>query len=133
MNLRGNRNRRLSRQLRMVVSHDHSGWSNRLHVEFRQTTLRGLELVTVAAAATAADLRLGGLDGQLIQVWSNERNLLVFGDLLHNFAADHRSADNQSDDDHMHHRRAKDTAALIVVKTPDVAYRLRLRSELQRR
>src|ERR1700722_732914 len=53
-----NHARRFSRKLRMVIAHHHHRRRDLLHGEFWQFALAGLQNIAIAAATTAANLRL---------------------------------------------------------------------------
>src|SRR5262245_59915717 len=112
----------------MLVAYHHSARRERLHIELRKLAFRCLELVAVAAAATAARYSFGGRKRwNVVLAWSNQGDrLLRFRNLVYHPAAKDCQSNNRCQRYHVQHGRALNTVLFVVIETPDIPDRNRL-------
>src|SRR5581483_11501697 len=91
------------------------------------------QLVTITTTTAAARLRLGWLQcGNVVRRGRDQRDCLVLLNFLNYSSAEQRNRDDAADHNDVENRRECRALARVVIETPDVANRLRPRSQFQR-
>jgi hypothetical protein len=116
----------------MIIAHDHHRRSNLLHRQLWQFAFRCLEFVAVTAAAAATRLGLRRRQGRNIVGRDQGHYLGGLRNLLYYSPAEHGSSDDHDYRQNVHHGRTQRAVSLVVVKSPNIFYRNRLRRKNQR-
>src|SRR6185369_11683132 len=112
----------------MIVAHNDRGRCYLLELRLGNVAFWGLELVAITTTAAAARLRFGRLHDRYIEIGRDQCDLLprLLDDLLAKII---RAYQQRRDHDDVGDERKRRTAFFVVVESPNIAYRHRLRSQ----
>src|SRR5579864_8185636 len=118
MNLWGDHDSRLRREMWIFISNDDRGRGDLLHCRLRWSPLGRRERIVVPAATAAADHFRGSRQSVRIRRWGNQRHNLPRYNSADDLMTERSAGQEQADQRNVHDGGYRDTIGAIIVVLP---------------